>query len=432
MPPCSRRILTSLAGFFFAVASTANAQEETPREDALPAEVMREFSQVYGLIRKNYVDDVDEREVLRDAIRGMVRGLDQHSSYIDEEQLEEFTNSLQGNFGGVGIFIDVDRNIIRVVSPIEDSPAWRAGLQANDYVIRIDDIPTEGMDVGDAANLMRGEPGTLVTLSIVRLGEESREDFDVELERQIIRSPSVRSAKIDDNYGYLRINQFLRVNRTPKEVVEHVDDLIASNNGKLDGLVIDLRGNPGGDLGSSLCVASIFLKQGQTVVANRGRNVDRIYKSDLRDCHTPKSIQQTRELNLVVLVNKGSASASEILAGAFQDNDRGIIVGTNTFGKASVQQIYNLEATDYKSAVKLTSARYYTPSGKSIHEVGIEPDVVVEYVPPPEDAQAELPEEMTAEELSNLKEIARKQDIIIPTDNQFLRALEILREMNVS
>lgn len=434
MPHRSRWALSKLALVvaLLAFALPSGAQEKIELKKELPAESLREFSQVYGLIRKHYVDEVDDQQLLRNAIRGMMRGLDPHSAYIDKKQLEEFSNSLQGNFGGVGIFIDVDRSIIRVVSPIEDSPAERAGLQANDYVVRIDGITTEGMDIGDAANLMRGVAGSIVTLSIVRLADSNRTDFDVELEREIIKSPSVRSAMAEDNLGFLRINQFLRPDRTPKEVAEHIDELITANGGDLDGLVIDLRSNPGGDLASSLCIASIFLQQGSTVVSNRGRTVDRVYKSDLRDCHTPKSIAKTRKLNLVVLVNKGSASASEILAGALQDNDRGVVVGTSTFGKASVQQIYNLEATNYESAIKLTSARYYTPSGKSIHEIGIQPDVVVEFVPPVVTEEPVPQEEVKAVELSNLKEIERKEEQVLPSDNQFIRALEVLREMKAS
>lgn len=404
-------------------------------ETELPAETLREFSQVYGLIRKHYVDEVDDEELLRNAIRGMVRGLDPHSAYIDKQQLEAFNNSLLGNFGGVGIFIDADRSLIRVVSPIEDSPADHAGLQANDYVVKINDVSTENMDIGDAANLMRGVPGTSVTLSIVRLTDTSRKDFEVVLEREIIKSPSVRSAMAEDGFGFLRINQFLRPDRTPVEVANHIDRLFQENGGKLNGLIIDLRGNPGGDLASSICVASMFLDQGLTVVTDRGRDsINTEHVSDLHSCQTPKSIALSRTVNIAVLVNKGSASAAEILAGALQDNSRGVIVGTNTFGKASVQRIYNLEATDYKSAIKLTSARYYTPSGKSIHQKGIQPDVAIEIELPvkPEQPDDLLPEKVTAKNLSNLRELKQKELNYLPEDNQFHKALEILHDLPAS
>ncbi len=422
----SSRLLYLTALLVCVSAAGQNADDEK-----LPAEVLREFSQVYATIRNHYVDEVDDDVLLRNAIRGMVDGLDPHSSYLSEEYLSTFNRSLEGLYGGVGLYIDADRGLIRVVAPIDNTPADRAGLRTNDFIISIDGESTEDMPVSDAVNLMRGLAGTPVTLSIVRLSEDEREDFETVLEREEINSPSVRSALAPSGYGFIRISQFLRGNRTSKELAEHIDGLYQQNGSDLKGLIIDLRNNPGGDLFASICVASVFLKQGLPVVTDRGRNeINNEHNSDLQNCQTPANVGKSRLLDIAILVNQGSASASEIVAGALQDNERGIIVGTNTFGKASVQRIYNLEATDYKSAVKLTSARYYTPSGRSIHNIGIAPDIEVEYIPV-EDNSQEVDRDndnITADELSNLQTIEAKNSDFLPVlDNQYQTALEALR-----
>ena len=398
-------------------------------DNKLPAEVLREFSQVYSTIRNHYVDQVDDETLLRNAIHGMVDGLDPHSAYLSEEYLNSFNRSLEGLYGGVGLYIDSDRGLIRVVAPIDNTPADRAGLRTNDYIISIDGESTEGMPVNNAVDMMRGLAGTPVTLSVVRLSEEDRENFETILEREEINSPSVRSALDPSGYGFIRISQFLRGNRTSEELAEHLDRLYEENGDDLKGLIIDLRNNPGGDLFASICVASVFLEQGTPVVTDRGRNeINNEHNSDLQNCQTPDNVSKSRVTNIAVLVNQGSASASEIVAGALQDNQRGIIVGTTTFGKASVQRVYNLEATDYKSAVKLTSARYYTPSGRSIHNTGIEPDIEVAFIPPEEDEQEADDEGISADELSSLQEIEAKTSNFLPVDdNQYQTALEALR-----
>ena len=215
------------------------------------------------------------------------------------------------------------------------------------------------------------------------------------------------------------------------ELARHVDQLYEENNQALSGLIIDLRNNPGGDLHASICVASIFLDRGLTVVSDRGRNkIENVHKSDLTNCQAPRSIAKSRKVAIVVLVNNGSASASEIVAGALQDNERGTIVGTATFGKASVQRVFNIEATDYKSAVKLTSARYYTPTGKSIHNIGIQPDHVIEYIAP--DLPEEPEDQFGADDLSNLQKVKAKESNFLPrNDNQFDKAIEILRNQHI-
>lgn len=402
-------------------AATANTSE-----DEFPVEAMREFSQIFALIRDNYVDEIEDDELLRHAIRGMLDNLDPYSSYLSKEYFEKFNNSLQGLYGGVGLYIDQDRGIIRVVSPIDDSPAARKGLRANDFIVEIDGESTEGMAVSAAADRMRGKPGTPVTLSIVRLSDDERDDFEVEIIREEINSPSVRSALGPDGIGFVRISQFLRSNRTSKELAEALDDLYAKNGAPLRGLIIDLRNNPGGDLQASICVASVFLERGMTVVSDRGRTSNSEHKSDLSSCQAPYNVSELRQVNIALLVNNGSASASEIVAGALQDNSRAEIVGTSTFGKASVQRIFNIEATDYKSAIKLTSARYYTPAGKSIHKVGIQPDHEIEFEAP--EREEEEAADIKADELTNLKEVTEKKTSVLPLDdNQYDKALALLQ-----
>ncbi len=426
----ARPVAALAAATFAALPGAALAQSNAE----LPSIAMREFSQVYSIIRNNYVDEVDDATLLRNAIRGMVENLDPHSAYLSEEYFDNFQRSLKGLYGGVGLYIDEDRGLIRVVAPIDDTPAKRAGLRTNDYIVSIDGTTTEGMDVGDAANLMRGIAGTDVTLSIVRLLEGGREDFEVVLRREEINSPSVRASLLDDDrdIGFIRISQFLRDNRTSRELAESIDSLYRENGGSLNGLIIDLRDNPGGDLHASICVASVFIDRGLTVVTDRGRDsLVNVHKSDLSSCQTPQSVAQSRKINIAVLVNNGSASASEIVAGALQDYGRAMVVGTATFGKASVQRVFNLEATDYKSAVKLTSARYYTPNGKSIHETGIQPDVEIEYLRPDEPVGEAADEQVLAEDLTNLRDFEAKERNILPReDNQFDKAIEVLRDMH--
>ncbi len=394
-----------------------------------PVEAMREFSEIYSLIRENYVDDIDDSELLRHAIRGMLENLDPHSSYLGRETLEKFNRSLKGLYGGVGLYIDQDRGLIRVVSPIDDSPASRAGLRANDYIVEIDGESTEDMAVSAAAERMRGVAGTPVTLSIVRLSDEDREDFEVTLNRAEINSPSVRAELAPDGIGYLRISQFLRSNRTSGELADAVDGLYDEYGAPLRGLIVDLRNNPGGDLQASICVASVFLERGLTVVSDRGRRHDNEHRSDLSSCQAPHHVAELREVNIAVLVNNGSASASEIVAGALQDNGRGTVVGSSTFGKASVQRVFNIQATSYESAIKLTSARYYTPTGKSIHKVGIQPDHEVEFVPPPSAEAEDEQDSIKAGDLTNLKEVTQKRTSVLPRadDNQYAKALELLQ-----
>lgn len=354
----------------------------------LPLEAMREFNEVYHLIRSQYVSEVDATNLMRDAIRGLVNGLDEHSAYLSPEDLERFNSSIEGNYGGVGLYIDIGQGAIRVVAPIDNSPADDAGVLAGDFIVKIDEAKTKKMTIEQASTLMRGIAGTDVTLSVLRAKTKDQiEELEFVLERAVIDAPSVRSALTNENFGYVRISQFLRRDKTTRELAKHIDELYATNNNSLDGLILDLRSNPGGDLDASICVASIFLQRNTIIVTDRGRNYDNEHLSNLSNCPSPSHTDLTREINLVVLVNGGSASASEIVAGALQDNQRAKIIGTTSYGKASVQRILDLRSTGGKSALKLTSAHYYTPAGTNIHKIGISPDI--EYVPP-EDVEQKL------------------------------------------
>jgi carboxyl-terminal processing protease len=327
----------------------------------LPVEELRTFSDVFGRIKNDYVVDVDDKELIENAIRGMLSGLDPHSSYLDAEQFTELQVGTTGQFGGLGIEVGMEDGFVKVIAPIDDTPAQRAGVQSGDLVIRLDETPVKGMTLNDAVKIMRGKPGTEIVLTIVREGLDK--PIKVSITRDIIKVQSVKSRTLEPGFGYLRISQFQ--SKTADYMVDAIEDLKKENDGPLDGLVLDLRNNPGGVLNGAVAVSDAFLTKGM-IVYTEGRIAD----SRLRFNATPDDIIDGSPL--VVLVNQGSASASEIVAGALQDHKRAIIIGAKTFGKGSVQTILPLSSD---SALKLTTARYYTPSGKSIQAEGITPDI---------------------------------------------------------
>src|SRR5699024_9241308 len=296
----------------------------------------------------------------------MLNGLDPHSAYLDPEAFKELSISTSGEFGGLGIQVQMDNGFVRVVSPIDDTPAKRAGIEAGDLIIRINDKPVKGMTLTDAVKIMRGKPGTKINLTILREGEDG--PIKLEIERAVIEVKSVKSRLLGDGYGYVRISHFS--SQTGDSLRDQVKTLKKDADGALKGLVLDLRNNPGGVLNAAVSVSDAFINKG-TIVSMRGRapNTDQSFAAkagDILDGHP-----------LVVLVNGGSASASEIVAGALKDNNRAIIMGRRTFGKGSVQTVLPLESG---AAIKLTTARYYTPDGDSIQARGIKPDVVVQNV----------------------------------------------------
>jgi C-terminal peptidase (prc) len=335
--------------------------ERAGQQSTLPLEELRAFTDVFGRIQNDYVEAVDEKTLLESAIRGMLAGLDPHSAYLNEEELKELQIGTTGEFGGLGIEVSMEDGFVKVVSPIDDTPAQRAGVKPGDLIIRLDDTPVKGLTLNDAVKLMRGKPGTDIMLTIVREGEEK--PLKVTITRAVIKVRSVKQQILDDGFGYLRITQFQA--NTGESLKEAVEKLKEENKGQLKGLVLDLRNNPGGVLNAAVAVSDAFLEKG-LVVYTEGRVEDARLKFNA----TPNDM--LKGAPMVVLVNGGSASASEIVAGALQDHKRAIIMGEKTFGKGSVQTILPLKNG---SALKLTTARYYTPSGRSIQAEGIAPDI---------------------------------------------------------
>lgn len=327
----------------------------------LPLEEIKTFAEVFERIKRAYVEDVDDRTLLRNAMRGMLSELDPHSAYLDEDEFTSLRESTQGEFGGIGIEVGMENGQLTIITPVDDTPASRAGLMSRDLIISIDGAPTDSMSLQEAVSLMRGEPGSELTLGILRPGEENPRD--VTLTREVIRSESVKHELLEPGYGYLRISQFQsRTAQQARRALERMADDQA-----LEGLVLDLRNNPGGILQSAVDIADIFLDDG-LVVYTEGR------LSNTQMSFSATSNTPVAEIPLVVLINSGSASAAEIVAGAIQDQRRGIIMGTDSFGKGSVQQIMPL---DNGEGLKLTTALYYTPNGRSIQAQGISPDVEV-------------------------------------------------------
>lgn len=355
-------LLGLLLGVSLAIGQGVLAEKNATGATAgLPLESVRTLSEVFDKIKQNYVEDVDDKTLLNDAISGMVSGLDPHSSYLDEKSFEELRVGTTGEFGGLGIVVGMEDGFVKVVSPIDDTPAQRAGVKAGDLIIRLDDKPVKGMGLDEAVKLMRGKPGTKITLTIVRKNEDK--PLKVTITRDRIRVKSVKYKLLEPGYAYVRISQFQE--RTGKELRKAISKMKKESKGKLKGLVLDLRNNPGGLLDSAISVSDAFLNKG-VIVSIKGRTED----SKISQAATPGDIMNGAPI--VVLVNEGSASASEIVSGALQDYNRAVIMGEKTFGKGSVQTVIPI---GNNTALKLTTARYYTPSGRSIQAEGITPDI---------------------------------------------------------
>ena len=330
----------------------------------LPLDELRTFTEVFARIKNDYVEPTDDSTLLEDAIRGMLSGLDPHSSYLVPSDYQELQAGTSGEFGGLGIEVGMEDGFVKIIAPIDDTPAQRAGVEAGDLIIRLDDTPVKGMSLTDAVKVMRGEPGTDIVLTIVREGVDR--PIEITITRDIIRVTSVRSRSLEPGYGYVRISQFQV--RTGENLREAVDKLQADADSGLKGLVLDLRNNPGGVLSAAVAVSDAFLNEG-TIVYTEGR------MEDAKLTFSAKGSDILEGIPLVVLVNAGSASASEIVAGALQDHRRAVIMGEKTFGKGSVQTVLPM---DNGSALKLTTALYYTPSGASIQARGIVPDITLD------------------------------------------------------
>ncbi|MEY2730795.1 MAG: carboxyl-terminal processing protease CtpA [Pseudomonadota bacterium] len=342
----------------------------------LPLEELQQLAAVFGIVKSDYVEAVDEKKLITDAISGMVSGLDPHSQYFDKKSFKEFREGTSGRFVGVGIEIGMEDGVVKVVSPIEGSPAFRAGLKSGDLITRIDDTPVKGLSMDQAVKRMRGEPATKVVLTIFRKAESR--SFPVTIIREEIRMQSVRAKMVEPGYGWLRVSQFQ--DRTVDDFVRKLDELYKQDP-NLKGLVLDLRNDPGGLLEGAVAMSAAFLPSDVVVVSTNGQLQDSkaVFKATpehylRRGGNDPlrRLPDAVKKVPLVVLVNEGSASASEIVAGALQDHKRATIMGAQTFGKGSVQTVRQLSAD---TALKITTARYYTPSGRSIQAKGIVPDV---------------------------------------------------------
>ncbi|QFU00046.1 putative CtpA-like serine protease [Halomonas sp. THAF5a] len=360
-PSVTRRLGSMLLPIALLAAAPLSAAAQDTADDDLPVAEIQAFAEVFERIKRAYVEEVEDEDLLRNAMRGMLSELDPHSAYLDSEEFESLRESTQGEFGGVGIEVGMEEGQLTVITPIDDTPASRAGLRSRDRILRIDDTPTDRLSLQEAVNLMRGEPGTRLRLTI--LHQDANAPQEVTLTREIIRTRSVKHELLEEGYGYLRVSQFQ--SRTGEQVDEALDRL--RRDGPLRGLVLDLRNNPGGVLQAAVDVADAFLDSG-LIVYTEGRLADSAMRfSAGRETAAP-------EVPLVVLINGGSASAAEIVAGALQDQRRGVVMGTRSFGKGSVQQIMSLGNDE---GLKLTTALYFTPDGRSIQAQGIEPDVEV-------------------------------------------------------
>jgi carboxyl-terminal processing protease len=345
----------------------------------LPLEELQQLASVFGMIKSDYVEPVDDKKLITDAISGMVASLDPHSQYFDKKSFKEFREGTSGRFVGVGIEISQEDGLVKVVSPIEGSPAFRAGLKPNDLITKIDDTAVKGLSLSDAVKRMRGEANTKVMLTIFR--KDENRSFPVTITREEIRTQSVRGKVMEPGYAWIRVSQFQE--RTVEDFAKKVEDIYKSEP-NLKGMVLDLRNDPGGLLDAAVAISAAFLPENVTVVSTNGQLPESkfVYKAAPEFYQRRAGADPLRKLPaglksvpLVVLVNEGSASASEIVAGALQDHHRGTVLGSQTFGKGSVQTVRPLGPD---TGLKLTTARYYTPSGRSIQAKGIVPDVMVD------------------------------------------------------
>lgn len=363
-----KTVLVLVFGIFVgvSVSLTSSVLAEKKAEDSvgLPLNELRNFSDIFARVKTDYVEDVDDKTLLENAIRGMLSGLDPHSTYLNPDEYKELKIGTTGKFGGLGIQVGMEDGFVKVISPIDDTPAFRAGIQAGDLIIRLNEKSVKGMTLNDAVKIMRGDPGTDITLTVVREGADKPLPFVVT--RDIISVKSVKSRILEPDYGYIRISNFQ--SETARDLINELSKLKKENKNELKGLVLDLRNNPGGVLSAAADVSDAFINNGK-LVYTKGR----IENSDFEFNAKPGDIMNGAPL--VVLINGGSASASEIVAGALQDHNRAVVMGSKSFGKGSVQTIQELRSG---GAVKITTARYFTPKGRSIQGEGITPDITLE------------------------------------------------------
>ena len=365
MPIFKKLLFMILLVFITSKLTLANTEEEKD-VDVLPLNEIRTFAEIFSKIKNDYVENINDKKLLENAIRGMLRGLDPHSAYLDKEAYKELQEGTSGKFGGLGIEVGYEDGFVKVISPIDDTPAQRAGVKAGDLIIKLDGKSVKGISIMEAVKMMRGKPGSEIVLTILREGEEK--PFNLPVVRDVITVKNIKSETIEPGLMYIRISNFQI--HTVDDMRKSLKKLKNENTDNLKGLVLDLRNNPGGLLNAAVGVSDLFLNNG-LIVYTEGRIKDSKLK------FTAKPTEVFKNIPIIVLVNGGSASASEIVAGALQDHKRAIIMGERTFGKGSVQTI--LPMSD-ETALKLTTARYYTPSGRSIQASGIEPDMIVKNI----------------------------------------------------
>lgn len=371
--------LGAVIGIMLSLNFSAIADKDVKSQ--LPLEDLRAFAEVFGKIKTDYVEPVEDKKLISEAINGMLSGLDPHSAYLDVDAFKDLQAGTQGEFGGLGIEVGMEDGFVKVVSPIEDTPAYKAGLKSGDLIIKLDETTVKGMSLNDAVKRMRGKPDTKIVLTVLRKGEAKPLVFT--LTRAVIKTQSVKFKLVEPGYGYARITQFQE--HTGQDLVKALKSLHDQNNGELKGFVLDLRNNPGGLLNAAVGVSAAFLPKNDLVVYTEGRvpdakmrltaNPENYVRGGAKDDYLKGLPPEMKTAPLVVLVNGGSASASEIVSGALQDHKRAVIMGTQTFGKGSVQTILPM---NNGTAIKLTTARYFTPNGRSIQAKGIVPDIQVE------------------------------------------------------
>ena len=413
-----------LAGISITAIAQTNA-DQAGQKGELPLDELRTFADVFNHIRQSYVEEIDDKTLLENAIRGMLNGLDPHSAYLDAKSFDDLQASTSGEFGGLGLEVGMENGFVKIIAPIDGTPAERAGLESGDLIIQLDGKPVKGMSLNDAVTIMRGKRGSDIELTIVREG--TRQPFDVTITRDIIKVVSVRSRSLEPGFGYIRIAQFQ--SKTGDEFRKAVQKLKQQQE-PLKGLVLDLRNNPGGILQASVDVADTLLEEG-LIVYTEGR----LNNSSSQYSAAPDDLSNGTPI--VVLINGGSASASEIVAGALQDHHRAVIMGTDSFGKGSVQTVVPLSE---KHAIKLTTARYFTPNGRSIQAQGIEPDITVERAKietlassqriTEADLKGHLRNGSGSESNSKTREAAPK-DELFNKDNQLYEALNLLKGLHI-
>ncbi len=406
-----------------AIASESPGSEVDPTlPPRLPLNELRVFAEAFDRVSSAYVEEIDDRTLLENAIKGMLSQLDPHSAYLDRSSFSDLQETTTGNYGGLGLEVGMDDGFVKVIAPMDDTPAAKAGIEPGDLIIEINDVPVKGMSLTEAIEGMRGEAGSEVKLTIVREGNSFPKELV--LIREIIQVASVRQRLLEDGYGYLRIAQFQ--SKTGAEVEKAVEKL--SEEGRLSGLIIDLRNNPGGVLQSAVEVSDVFVSEGLLVYTT-----GRLSNADLRfNATTPDA---TGGVPIVVLVNEGTASASEIVAGALQDHNRAVIMGTNTFGKGSVQTILPL---NNEKAIKLTTALYFTPNGRSIQAEGIVPDIWVDRSKvtklkgnPWRIKEKDLPGHLANGNGENARQESSNNVELATQDYQLNEALSLLKGLNI-